>query len=223
MGIDASLDGRNDLVAEGYKISGNAECVRRSVSGANAMLHHGTILFSADMSKLAGALRVDPEKIKSKGIASVRGRVKNITGLEGYRGPEDVEDFISHLFGSVSDKRPEGFSEEEARAIAARRDGKFATWEWNFGASPAFDFENKRRFSFGTVTAAVLCRGGRIEDVKFYGDFFGTADKELLENVLTGTKYDREKIFQKLEDNRALVESCISGALPQDIADLLFK
>jgi lipoate-protein ligase A len=71
MGVDARLDGRNDLVAEGFKISGNAECVKTGRTGRQMMLHHGTLLFCADLTRLAAALRVDPEKIKSKGIKSV--------------------------------------------------------------------------------------------------------------------------------------------------------
>ena len=81
LGLQASLSGRNDLTLDGLKFSGNAQCVY-TVKGDGAprykTMHHGTLLFHADLSRLTGALCADPEKIQSKGITSVRSRVTNL-------------------------------------------------------------------------------------------------------------------------------------------------
>ena len=61
LGADATLSGRNDILIDGRKVSGNAQCV---LNGRT--MHHGTLLFSSDMSELAGALKVDESKIKSE-------------------------------------------------------------------------------------------------------------------------------------------------------------
>ena len=87
LGVEAELSGRNDITVDGRKISGNAQCVYN-----NKVMHHGTLLFSADMSQMAGALNVDEEKIKSKGIKSVRARVCN---LSEYLPDMDVTEFKS--------------------------------------------------------------------------------------------------------------------------------
>ena len=74
LGVRASLSGRNDLEAGGRKISGSAQSLRQG-----RILHHGTLLVSLDFGELVQALHVDPDKIRSKGIASVRSRVANIS------------------------------------------------------------------------------------------------------------------------------------------------
>ena len=73
-GIDAEPTGRNDIEADGRKFSGNATADHKG-----AKLFHGTLLISGNLDRLSGYLTVDPKKIQSKGIASVRSRVCNLT------------------------------------------------------------------------------------------------------------------------------------------------
>ena len=91
IGLNAELSGRNDIVVDGKKISGNAQTV---VNGR--ILHHGTLLFNIDVSVLSNALVPDPEKIQSKGIKSVSSRVANISEL---LGREITSDEIIELVG----------------------------------------------------------------------------------------------------------------------------
>lgn len=221
VGVASNLDGRNDIVAEGYKISGNAECVRKNMYGDEMILHHGTLLFDADISKLAAALRVCEKKIESKGIKSVSSRVKNIAALDGYRGPKDVEDFISLIMNEISDCAACSFTEEETAEIEILKAEKFATWEWNFGTSPAFETEHTERFPFGTLTASFTCRGGHIESIRIFGDFFGTEDVARLEELLTGVKLEYSAVKARLDAEAALCAACIDGVTPDDIASLI--
>ena len=222
-GVNASLDGRNDIVADGFKISGNAECVITNDHGEPALLHHGTLLFSADLSRLGGALRVDPEKLKSKGVKSAPARVKNISAIAGYSGPESVEEFAAALIKEFAPDSAKDFSDEEKAKIRRLSTEKFSTWDWNFGASPSFGTENKQRFPYGTVSVSIDCRAGRIERIKFSGDFFGSRDIEKLEKLMTGIKFDRVETEKVLTENRALLEGCIFGASPEDISSLITK
>lgn len=221
-GITASLDGRNDLIADGYKISGNAQCMMKGKNGTQMILHHGTLLFSADMSKLSGSLKADEEKIRSKGIKSVRSRVKNIADLEGYTGERDVESFISAiLFEMAHGREISDFTEEEKRIISDKRKTKFATWEWNFGASPAFDINRKKRFPYGSVNVMLTCRKGIIEEAAIFGDFFGRCDIAVLEELLIGTAYEKDAVGRILSENRTVLEMCIEGACPEEISALI--
>ena len=220
-GVAATLDGRNDLVAEGAKISGNAECVITNDRGDAMMLHHGTLLFNADISKLTAALRADPEKMKSKGIKSVSSRVKNIRAMDSYSGPAGVEEFMEKLFAAVSHGDVGSLSDEETKGIEELRRTKYSLWEWNFGESPGFERSRSARFPFGTVNVMTVCRRGALEKVKVYGDFFGTEDVGALEELLRGVKYDDESILGILTENKELLSRCIAGAEPGQIAPLV--
>ena len=220
MGVAASLDGRNDIVASGVKISGNAECVVRNRHGYDAVLHHGTLLFSADLSALSRALTPSREKLSSRGIKSVSSRVGNIADLPGYRGPHDVKGFIAALAERIAPQGMESFTEDEISEIERLRGEKFATWGWNWGASPAFEVTKRRRFPFGTLEASFDVRGGAIEKIKITGDFFG-AGAAPLEDALTGARLVFDDILPRLSEE--LVASCVAGASARDIADLIIK
>ena len=146
LGVPAELSGRNDLVADGRKISGNAQCVWR-----DHVLHHGTLLVSADLSFMNGALRADADKLKSKGIKSVRSRVGNLSeylpGIDAEGLARRLED---HFLGGGAAERTD-FSEEQRAGIEALAREKYRTWEWNFGVSGTFGRQVKRRFPYGSV------------------------------------------------------------------------
>ncbi|HZG73990.1 MAG TPA: lipoate--protein ligase, partial [Chondromyces sp.] len=74
LGINAELSGRNDILAEGRKVSGNAQ-----FSTKGRMFNHGTLLFDSEMDHIVSALKVRKDKIESKGIKSIRSRVANIS------------------------------------------------------------------------------------------------------------------------------------------------
>jgi len=155
------LSGRNDITVEGLKVSGNAQSVYNGKT-----LHHGTLLYSSDMSLLSGALRVDEEKIKSKGIKSVRNRVTNIKDCLPY--PIDTGDFVAYLEDYTS--RLYGaeiveFTEEEKRDIQKLADEKYSSWEWNFGRSKEYSVRKKKRYKFGGVCVDLSLEFGVIKDI----------------------------------------------------------
>ena len=138
LGLDAQLSGRNDLLVDGMKISGNAQTIR-----GGRILHHGTLLFSLNMSKLAGALRPRPIKIESKGIQSVRSRVTNISSH--LTQPMTVEEFLAgledYLIRTIPDLTARELTQEEKAAVTKLMEEKYGTWEWNFGRSPQYAFQ----------------------------------------------------------------------------------
>jgi len=67
------FSGRNDLLLNGKKFSGNSQ-----YSIGTRFLHHGTLLFDANLEHLVRALTPGDEKIISKGIKSIKERVINI-------------------------------------------------------------------------------------------------------------------------------------------------
>ena len=73
IGVKAYLHGRNDLLIDERKFSGNAVCIHK-----NRTLQHGTLLFNASMNSLGAALKSRPEKFIGKAVQSNRSRVTNI-------------------------------------------------------------------------------------------------------------------------------------------------
>ena len=73
LGVKAEVNGRNDITIDGKKFSGNSQYLRQG-----RVMHHGTLMFDSDLSVVGEALRVDPTKIQTKGIRSVRSRVTNV-------------------------------------------------------------------------------------------------------------------------------------------------
>lgn len=222
LGVRAEADGRNDILADGAKISGNAQCVFRRPDGTERLLHHGTLLYGADLSRLAAALVVRPEKLRAKGVASVRRRVTNLRDVPGFPPDLSVEEFIAHLAreaSGASGTETGSLTEEEIAGIRALREEKYATWEWNYGASGEHETEYYARFPFGSVSAAYTARHGVITEIRLFGDYFGTEPVSLLEKALVGAPLRREALVSAM--GNAPVGDCIAGADAGMLASLL--
>lgn len=187
MGVPAELSGRNDIVVEGHKISGNAQYV----AGAR-MVSHGTLLWDSQLDAVGEALRVRPSKIESKGIKSVRSRVANITEWLP-QGHEDILAFRQAIIDGVFNHGPvNAYALCEAdwegiRRISAER---YQSWEWNYGHSPAFNLRRSTRYAGGEIEALLnVDKGGLISGVRFCGDFFGQRDVAEVEQRLVGCRY----------------------------------
>lgn len=207
LGVPAELSGRNDLTVNGRKFSGSAQCVYNG-----RVLHHGTILFSADMSKMTNSLNADPEKMKSNGVKSVRARVCN---LNEFLPDIDVLQLKDYLEKSVDGDVTE-FSPEQIKGIEKLKREKYGTWEWNYGKSKTYEKTVKRRFPFGSVEVSYTSEHGVITDIKISGDYFGAKPTSELEAALSGKRLMREEIISALSD----VKSYIHGAEAFDIAGL---
>lgn len=196
MGVPAKFEGRNDLTINGMKFSGTAQCIYK-----NRVLHHGTLLFSAEMSDLTAALKVNPLKFTDKAVKSVRKRVTNIS--EHLPVPMTVTDFIDTVMRHIRENSENAvmydFSDEDLQAINQLRDKKYSTWEWNFGTSPKFAYSKLMRTSGGNVELNLNVEKGLITDIKFYGDFFSLKEPSEFEQIFLQKKYESETIRQILE------------------------
>ncbi len=196
MGIEAKFEGRNDLTIGGKKFSGNAEHVWK-----DRVLHHGTLLFSAEITDLSQALNADPEKFRDKAVKSVRSRVTNIS--EHLKVGMDVLQFASlvqdHMVEKYPDARFIDLSAEDHEKIYELVRSKYGTWEWNFGYSPNYNLRKVLRTSTsGTIEFDLDVRNGTILMIRIFGDYFGKKDTEELETLLTGVPHQEPVIREKL-------------------------
>ncbi|MBE0647941.1 MAG: lipoate--protein ligase [Bacteroidales bacterium] len=192
MGVNALFEGRNDLTINGKKFSGNAMHIWK-----NKVLHHGTLLFSAEIPDLTSALNADPSKFEDKAVKSVRSRVTNIQ--EHLNEEMDVMQFADRIETFIVEQNPDAtlyeLSSKDIGEIQKLRDSKYATWEWNFGYSPKYNFKKViRTGGSGTIEINLDVHDGVIQQVKFYGDYFGILDSEEIEKSLVGTGHRKESV-----------------------------
>lgn len=195
MGVPAELSGRNDIVVDGHKISGNAQYISRG-----RMVSHGTLLLNSDLDRVGEALRVKASKISSKGIKSVRSRVANI--CEYLPEPLDILEFrrriIAGVFAGASPVPEYPVSPEDWQAVTALANERYRAWDWNYGQSPAFNIQKVKRYPAGEIDARIEVDGGMIRGIRFFGDFFGRQEVSELERALVGTRYEPTALYQAL-------------------------
>ncbi len=196
MGVPAEMSGRNDILADGRKISGNAQYIT-----PRRMYNHGTLLFNSDLSHVQEALHVKESKIVSKGIKSVRSRVANISEFLG--APMTVEAFkqrlLTGIFQGVAEIPQYHLTEADWQGIHKLTEERYRSWDWNYGESPAFNVQKVNRFPFGEIDARIDVQRGAIRSIKFFGDFFSKIEPAELEQRLVGARYSQAGLQSALE------------------------
>jgi len=197
LGLNAVLNGRNDITINEKKISGNAQ-----FTDTKSMFSHGTLLFNSDLDNVVKALNVKLDKIESKGIKSIKSRVGNIKDF--IRQEMTINKFRKKLLDSI-------FKEYDCLPIYELNDtqwekvhelseSKYKTWEWNYGRSPEFNIQKINRFSFGQIDARIHVKDGIIEEINIYGDFLGHGDMTDIESRLRKVKYEKKYLSESLKN-----------------------
>ncbi|MBH5319972.1 lipoate--protein ligase [Paenibacillus sp. GSMTC-2017] len=188
LGVEAELTGRNDLQVGERKISGNAQFFSKG-----KMFSHGTLLFDSEIENVVSALKVNAEKYVSKSTKSIRSRVANIT--EFLSEPMTIEAFrlalLQSLFGESKDIPEYVLSEEDLERVQDLADERYRSWEWNYGRSPAFNVQQKKRIEgVGTFDIRLQVEDGLIVEAAIFGDYFGRGDSSEVASQLAGVRYD---------------------------------
>lgn len=195
--VTAVKSGRNDLLIDGKKFSGNAQFVKK-----NVMLHHGSILFDTDLSQLVRSLTPDDEKLISKGIKSVKSRVTNVADYMSKKmsSLEFRDVMIKYL---TADMQTYELTEADLKRVMEIKTEVFDSWKWNFGKDPKFNITKENRFAGGKLHVDSLVNSGHIDEIKFFGDFFAKEGVTELEEALVGCAYEEDAIKKTLEQNDA--------------------
>lgn len=198
----AELKGRNDLVINDLKFSGNAMYATNG-----RMFAHGTLMLDSDINEVVNALKVRKDKIESKGIKSIRSRVTNIRPFlpdsqKNLTTKEFRQAILLRIFGVDSEDKIKKYelTEKDWERINAISEEYYRNWDWNYGKSPAFNLERRHRFPIGSVEVRVNIVEGKIKEAKIYGDFFGLGDIKDVEDKLIGVRYEKEDLAQVVAD-----------------------
>lgn len=190
IGVNATASGRNDILIDGRKVSGNAfyRLPEKSII-------HGTMLFDTCFTHLEQALTPSDSKLQSKGVSSVRQHVTNLTEHTDI----SIESFKQYLIEKICDGE-RLLTEEEIRRVEAIEQ-TYLTEDFLNGKNPRYTVEKKGRTTqAGEIITNIELKSGHIQHIRLSGDFFalGDAERELTRR-LKGKPVKRETLSKALD------------------------
>lgn len=191
LGINAKFSGRNDLTIDDKKFSGNAQyCYKDRV------LHHGTLLFSSNVSDISKSLKVNEKKFEGKAVKSVKSRVTNISShlKSEMEVTEFIEFLMNYVLNSMENSKSYQVTSDDINKIEKLKSEKYSTYEWNFGTSPKYSFRNEIKYAGGLIEFNCNVEKGFIKEAKFFGDFFGRFDVSDVEKALIEIPYTEDAV-----------------------------
>lgn len=193
-GITAERSGRNDLLADGHKFSGNA-----FYHSAAHAYHHGTLLISADMDKLQRYLSPSKAKLAAKGVSSVRARVVNLNTLSPGLTCQIMKEYMIAAFQQVY-RLPTSsvLLTQEDRAVIESLRTEYSSWEYLYGTPLPFTFDCQSRFPWGSIQLQLQTKNGIITAVKVYSDAMDWQLPSVVERALIGCRFCLTDMAQHL-------------------------
>ncbi len=210
-GINAEFSGRNDILAEGRKFSGNA-----FYETSEAKFQHGTILVNVDFSVMGKFLKVSEDKMQSKGVKSVEARVINLQELCSDLDVESMKKAMTKSFLDEYDGDGEIISPSYVMSDLSDLYEKYSSWEWKYGNSPKFDVCYKKRFVWGGVEIGFTLKDGQITACTIYSD---AMDSQLIVDIsahLEQIPFQMDAMILKLEK---FIPSTKSENVVRDLID----
>ncbi|NUM32405.1 MAG: lipoate--protein ligase [Bacteroidetes bacterium] len=192
-GINAMFSGKNDLLINGKKISGNAEHIFHR---QKKILHHGTLLFSSNLDFLRKSLSDNSAFYTDKAVKSIRSSVCNIsdylsenTGVEHFKN--EMIEYFKNLYPTI---KTYNFTESDRTMIKQIAGDKYSQWQWNYGYSPKYTFQKKIETEMGNVEILFDVEKGNISNVKIFLSFLPDAEIQNLNFALIGIEHKPEAI-----------------------------
>ncbi|CAO3661164.1 unnamed protein product [Umbelopsis ramanniana] len=212
--IPAYINSRHDIAVDGFKVSGSAYKLTN-----RRAYHHGTMLIDTDVDMLRGALKVDKDRLVTKGVASVPSPVTN---LRSYSYTIDHQQFceavIEEFLYTHNDNipvEPTIFSKDDISNLpeeVMKSKEELTSWDWIYGQTPEFTHDFEMNMSWGTVTAFIRSRHGRVTEASLTSTVSEAQEVMViaaLEEALLGCKYSP----QGVDDARAKIEHNIPGLI----------
>ncbi len=191
LGLDARTTGRNDILIDGKKVSGNA-----FYHLPNRSIVHGTMLYNTDLEKMVCSTTPSDEKLKSKGVESVR---QHVTTLNRYLAIS-IEEFKEFVRENLCDS--EIRLDEDAVRQIEKIESEYLTEEFIYGRNPAYTLVRSARIEgVGEFELRLEIKKGVIRKVNMLGDFFlvGDLDGGLLAH-LQGVPFEKKAVEEALSD-----------------------
>lgn len=183
IGLETEVSGRNDILLEGRKFSGNAFGIYKE-----RRLHHGTILIKTDAEKLARYLKVNPAKLQKHGVKSVTSRIINLSEVAEITS-ETIIPYLTESFEEIYETKAEyvDFDSYLTDNILKTRD-LFASDDYLFGKWRNFETKKSAQFPWGLVELDIKINEekGIIEDISIASDGLEPELVDETERILIG-------------------------------------
>lgn len=165
-GLKAEKTGRNDITIDGKKFSGNA-----FYQNKGKCFHHGTILIHTDSKAMNRYLNVSDEKLKSKGISSVKARIVNLGELSSKITVKTMQTALLQAAAEVYGIVPVEMDIRKCnQELIMRLEERNASWEWRYGRKIPFTWEKQKQFVWGNVQLKLDINEGVITQTAIYSD-----------------------------------------------------
>lgn len=195
LGIPAEISGRNDILTNGCKFSGNS-----FYSHAGCSFHNGTLLVNVDMANLGKYLTPSKTKLESKGVASVRSRVINLTELKPDLTIDGMAQAMVKALETVYGLKAEKLHEEDFDAAEIeRRYQRFHSYDWVYGKSVPCSFSCAKRFAWGEVTVELAVENGCVADAAVWSDAMDAEFAAPLAQALRGCRFAVDALCERVQ------------------------
>lgn len=213
LGIKAIQGPKNEILVNGKKVSGNAEHVYK-----NRVLHHGTLLFDANLDLLRESIRQFPGKYIDKAVKSNHSNVLNLSSVMS--SAMSLEAFDKALMGHIISEyngRLHMLSEQEEESIHYLANSKYNTWEWIFGWSPDYELYNTIEAATGKIKIHLKVHKGTIMECTIELPGIFSKNFGLIAEKLRGIPHEEYKI-------RAIIKELDSEKIfnDKDVEEFLF-
>jgi lipoyltransferase/lipoate-protein ligase len=207
--LNAYFSGRNDILIDGMKVSGNA-----FYRVNNRSVVHGTMLYNTDISVMVKAITPDNEKLISKGIDSVRSRVTNIVdhldiGIEEFKEHFKKNLCNSHIMLTAEDVI--GIREIEKSYLVP---------EFIYGKNPNYTLKKKARTKAGMIEISIELKNNIVKGMNMLGDYFLIEDVSVFLDLFKEKNYSRESFNAILEKHE--IKDYIYDLTKNQFLDILF-
>ena len=212
-GIRAEKSGRNDLLAEGRKFSGNAFYQDKVHA-----YHHGTLMVDVDKDKLGRYLSPPKAKLEAKGVTSVRSRVVNLKELSPALTIDTMRSFMAAAFQEVYGLQAEYFTlTETMRSDIRELKAIYSRWDYLYGAPLAFTFSCDEKFDWGYIGLQLDAKGGIIQNVQINTDAMDWTLPESIVKALTSCRFDTDSMVYAVQQAFLPADVC------EDLCSLIRK
>ncbi len=205
-GINTEFSGRNDILADGRKFSGNA-----FYNSKGRSYHHGTILINADMTAMQKYLSPPEAKLESKGVKSVRSRVVNLSELSEGLSCKLMADYMLKAFEKVYNLTLAPAPIPDAEKVAALKE-EYGSYDYLYKMPIPFSTNLKNRFSWGTIDLSFEVSNGVINDIIVFSDSMDWSIRDKIEKALLKCPFKEDKIY-----------SSLTKVFEKDVADDIFS
>lgn len=215
-GIQAEPSGRNDLLADGRKFSGNAFYHHQGKA-----YHHGTLLINADTQKMQRYLSPPKAKLDAKGVSSVRSRVLNLNELSPGLTCEKMKKQMASAFGKVYGIEPQmlWLNETDLAAVSELQQ-RYASWDYLYGKPLPFSFSCESRFPWGHIQLQLQLESGTVLQAKVYSDAMDHLLAPKLEQGLAHCRFTLDELQEAVRshiDQQEIANHICQMLVDQDI------